>query len=209
MIKVFLAEDQLLFAQGLNMALSLYPNIAIVGTEQNGLKVADAVKELNPDILLLDINMPGMDGINVAKQLHKEKYDLKIIVLSSYLSKEFVLQMLALGVKSYLHKNTDVEELVTAINEVYEGGVYHTEEVKKLLAKANKKEIEEKHQQLLTPKELQILSLLAQGESISKIAEKLVISSFTVESHKKNIQLKLGIKGMAALVKYAAERGLI
>ena len=209
MIKVFIAEDQLLFAQGVKLALSIYKNIEIEGMEQDGNKVIKALENTKPDVLILDINMPGLDGISIAKDLRNSMPELKIVVLSSYASKEFIHQMKTLGVKGYLHKNTDIEELNLAINEVFLGNEYFSKEILDVLNSYTKDNDSNSITNLLTSKELKILSLLAQGLTIPKIAEQMFISTYTAETHKKNILNKLGMKNMALLIKYATERGLV
>ncbi len=209
MIKVFIAEDQLLFTQGLKMALSLYPEIVIIGSEQNGALVIESLIKTKPDILILDINMPGMDGISIAKELKKILPTVKILVLSSYTSKEFVQQMITLGASAYLHKNADLEELVHAIKEVHNNQQYFTKEISEMLRNVKKNSNQEGFHNLLGNKEIKVLSLLAQGLSIPKIAEQMEISVFTAETHKKNIMNKLGLNNVALLIKYATERGLI
>jgi DNA-binding NarL/FixJ family response regulator len=209
MIKLFIAEDQMLFAQGLQMALSLYPQIDIVGIELKGDRVIEAVINAKPDLLLLDINMPGADGITVAKNITSFKLPVKIIVLSSYVSKEFIEQMTQLGVHGYLHKNTDLEELVKAILAVNNNEKYFSQEVQSVLNVSKKQFKRENTYNLLGSKELILLSHLAKGLSLPKIADKMQISIFTAETHKKNIMLKLGLNNIAALIKYATERGLV
>ena len=209
MIKIFLAEDQQLFVEGLKQLLADQEDIAFEGTANNGREALTAILESVPDLCMLDINMPEMDGISLAIRLKKEHPPLPIIMLSTHTNKEFIKDLVSIGVEGFVIKNADKEELVQAIRTVASGGQWFSEILQPEVAET-RREIENHpdHLKLLSKRELEILRLIGQGFSSVEIAEKLFLSAHTVDTHRRNIMLKLNMNNLAALVRYANDRGL-
>lgn len=204
MIRVLIAEDQRLFINALQKVLEEEKDIEIVGYCDSGDEVFNSVLHLEPDVLLLDINMPGRDGVSVAEQLKKSAADVRILVVTSFSSKLLVNELYALGVEGFILKSDDIQVLFEAIRTVYRGDRYFTEEIKDLIEKNS----EAKITPTLSGREMQIIQFICQGLSSNEIAERLHISPLTVETHRKNINQKLNIKHTSELIKYALQRGI-
>lgn len=207
MIRLFLADDQKMFINGLQSILSEEENIKIEGIAHNGIELMSLLENHEPDVVLLDINMPQMDGIETCKVLKKKYEKIKILILSTYSNKSFVSNMVSLGADGYLLKNTGKEELVLAIESVYRGEPYYSSEIKELLNVNSK--FTENEISFLSKREIEVLTLIGSGNTNSEIAELLFLSPYTVETHRKNMMHKLKLKNTAELVKYAVDRGLV
>ncbi len=207
MITLFLADDQKMFINGLQSILSEEENIKIEGVAQNGVELMNLLEKQEPDVVLLDINMPEMDGIETCKALKKKYQNIKILILSTYSNKSFVSNMVSLGADGYLLKNTGKEELILAIESVYGGEPYYSKEIKELLDVNSK--FSENEISFLSKREIEVLTLIGSGNTNAEIAELLFLSPYTVETHRKNMMHKLQLKNTAELVKYAVDRGLV
>jgi DNA-binding NarL/FixJ family response regulator len=200
-IKLILADDQELFVEGLRALLSKYPEFEVIGCAKSGQEVIHMIPENKCDVLLLDINMPDMDGIQACHFLTKHYPDLQILMLSSYANKEFIADVMQSGANGYVVKNAGKEELITAIREIASGKRYVSPSL--LGGQSQMPSVS------LSQRELDVLKLIAEGYTAPEIAEKLCLSIHTIHTHRKNIQLKLGLKNQSLLVKYALERGLV
>lgn len=217
-IKVALVDDHQLLVDGIKVLLSEHPTIEIALTAYNGRELIEALKNQEINIVMLDINMPKMDGVETIKVLKKEFPKINTLILSTLDETKLIRKMLKLGAMGYVLKNTSREELVKAIEIVNEGDYYFTPEIQRKVVQAlpNKKEKKEKrpynregHYASLTKRELEIIKLIADEYSGPEIAEHLFISINTVETHRKNMIQKLGVKNTIGLVKYAIKHGLI
>lgn len=209
MIRIFIADDHQMVIDGLKALLSGQDNLEIVGHACNGDDVIDFVKR-HPDrvdILILDINMSGLDGIEVARHLKWHFQSIKILVLSMYSKPIFIKNLLEEGVAGYILKNTGKDELLRAIDKVYRGEEYFSQEVTKAIMDSFKNQSDNPEIQL-SKRELEILRLLAKALTTSEIAHQLFLSPYTVDTHRKNLLSKLNLKNTPALVKYAIENGL-
>lgn len=206
---LILVDDQGIFIDGIESLLERMPEVTVVGKANDGRAALDLVSELKPDLVLMDINMPGMDGIEASKRMRKASPDTKVIVLSMYGHREFVLELLDSGVGGYLLKTTGKNELMTAIRTVAEGGQYIAQELRALAAQPDKNgdRVGEARYGPLTTRELQIVKLILKEHTTQEIAERLFLSVPTVETHRRNIFHKLDCRNIAGLVKYAMERG--
>lgn len=204
MIRILLAEDQKLFLNALQKVVEDDQDIEIVGYCNHGDKVVDSVRQLQPDVLLLDINMPGQDGVSIAEQLKKIQSEVKILIFTSYSSELLVNELYALGIEGFLLKTDDIEVFFEAIHSVFRGEKFYSDEVKSLIHTNS----EHREQNFLTAREIEIIKFICQGLSTSEIASRLHISPLTVETHRKNINHKLNIKHFSELIKYAVQRGL-
>lgn len=206
---LILVDDQSMFLDGIESLLERMPEVQIIGKAHNGRDALGLVVEHKPDLVLMDINMPGMDGIEASKHMRKASPETQVIVLSMYGHREFVLELLDSGVGGYLLKTTNKEELITAIRTVAAGKQYIAAELRAMAAQADRnadREGETKYGPLTT-REMQIVKLILKEHTTQEIAEHLFLSVHTVETHRRNIFHKLDCRNIAGLVKYAMERG--
>lgn len=202
MIHIAIADDYQLFRDGLKLLLPHEEKIQVIWTAQNGKQVVSEMQNQQPDILLLDIQMPELNGIDVLQEVAKKYPRVKVIMLSMYVEKVYIEKVFQLGAAGYLLKNAGNEELVHAIKMVYDGHKYFAPEITQALMN-NKEEIR------LTKREEEVLILIAKEMSNPDIAAKLFLSVETVNSHRKNLMRKLDVKNTAGLVKYALQHKLI
>ncbi|AAM24882.1 MAG: Response regulators consisting of a CheY-like receiver domain and a HTH DNA-binding domain [Caldanaerobacter subterraneus] len=190
MIRLLVADDHALIRKGLVQLIELEKDIRVISQASNGEEAYRLAKELSPDIILMDINMPVMNGITAAKKLKAEKHPSKILFLTIYNDKEYLVEALKLGVEGYILKDAEYDDLIKAVRTIYNGGVY--------IHPSLMQEIEDSNEELLrkelTPREIEILKLLSQGYSNKEIAQKLFLSEKTVKNHVYNIFRKLGVK---------------
>ncbi|MGE3800491.1 MAG: response regulator [Candidatus Kapaibacterium sp.] len=208
-VKILLADDHKLFLEGVRELLQHVNWIEIVGTASNGEDVLRKLQSHYVDIIILDIQMPLMNGIKVAEQIRERNHNVKIIVVSMYGERLFVEQMIRLGVDGYLLKNTTPEELVAAIVAVKEGRKYFAHDVTALILGESVEIAPADPVTALTRRELQILRLVAKGYSGPEIAREFSLSVQTVSTHRKNIMQKLNVNNTASLVRYALTNQLI
>lgn len=201
-LELILVDDHKLFVSGLESILGDEIGINILATAANGLELLELMEVHRPQIVLTDIRMPIMDGVAITK-LFKRKYpDTMIIALSMFDQEDDVIEMLDAGVKGYVIKNAEKDELIEAIHIVSKGGYYFSPKFAGIHEKwaANKKSPKNLK---LTRRERQILGLLAKGKTSQQMAEQLHLSKFTIDTHRKNIHKKLGIKSNLALAREA------
>lgn len=211
-IKIFIADDHAILRDGLKLVLKTDNSIEIIGEADDGLKTLDSVEKLNPDVLLIDINMPGLSGIEVTRKIRLKNNRMKILFLTMYEQEDIIVEAMLSGANGYLFKMADMDELIVAIKKINSGEDYFNEKVSKIALKSlqqtvhRAQEIKKPH---LTTRELEILKLIVKGFTSQQIADSLFISYFTVGKHRKNILEKLGQKNTAELVHFALKEGLI
>ena len=208
-IRVVIAEDHRMVRELLSALLARESNLAIVGEASNGREAVEMAQKLRPDLLVLDISLPELDGIEVARRLKKSQPEVKLLALSIHSEKVFVQAMLRAGADGYLVKTSAVTELVEAIGVVAQGKIYLSPEVApEALGEdfAFGPQIEPSVP--IGRRERQVLALLAEGKRSHEIAARLNISIATVEAHRRNIMRKLGLHSVAELTKYAVRKGL-
>jgi DNA-binding NarL/FixJ family response regulator len=207
-IKLLIADDHKILLDGIVSLLGSEKAFDVAGTAGNGFEVMELVNKNDYDVCLLDINMPGMDGMEAAKLIKASKPDMKIIMLTTYNDREIISELIHIGVSGYLLKNSDKLELVEAINRVMNGRYYFSAEVEKIIMQgvAEKKNTETI---VLTDREIEIVKLLGKEYTNDKIANELHISYRTVETHRKNIMQKTKSHNLAGLLKHAYSTGLI
>jgi len=212
-IRILIADDHTIFRQGLKMLLEQENDLEVVGEAGDGAETIKLAKKLKPDIALLDIAMPKMDGIEVAKKLKKILPQLKVIVLTSYADDQFLFEFLKLGVSGFVLKDSASQELIYSIRKTKEGMAFLDPSVsKKVMEKftqvtGGKKDFINYGK--LSDREKEVLQLVAEGKSTKEVAGKLYISPKTVENHRANIMKKLDIHDRMGLTKYALRLGLI
>ncbi|GAB7088877.1 MULTISPECIES: response regulator transcription factor [Marinifilum] len=207
--KVIIVDDHKMFRSGLRFLLSNIPNITVIGEASNGKEFLKMAENETIDIALMDINMPEMNGIE-ATRIAMEKYpDLKVIVLSMHGEEEYYDQMLDAGVKGFLLKNSDADELIAAIEAVIAGKSYFSQEL--LVDILDQKRLQKLRTDTvkLSTRELEVLKLICDGFSNAEIAEHLFISHRTVDRHRANLLSKTGCKNSTSLVMYAVKNKII
>lgn len=209
-IKVLLVDDHILVLDGLMARLELEPNIEVIGTANNGEEALDKAQQLQPDVVLMDVSMPVLSGMEAAKRFRQEQPNIRVLMLSMHHDREYILSLIQSGTSGYVLKDVSVAELITAIETVYQGGTYFSAGASQSLftppeaddpVAANSEE--------LTKRETDVLAELAAGCANKEVARRLNISVRTVETHRQNIKNKLNIHTTAGLTKYAIEKGLV
>lgn len=203
-IHLLIVDDHAVLAEGLSRCLSLYPTFSKISYVPNGIEALNYLEQHQPDILLLDINMPEMGGLRLLKAIKHQKIAVKPIMLSMHSSSEYVHKCTALGAKGYITKDVSSDEIEMAIKIIHKGGVYFSSSVAET-ALDHKKQFSSD----LTTQELIVLKRIASGKTTKKIALEIKISPRTVETHRRNIRTKLGVSTTADLIKYAIEKGLV
>jgi len=210
-INVFLADDHTLMRQGLASLIEKEMKMNIVGQAENGKEAVEKCLQLRPHVILMDISMPELNGIEATRQITHVMPDAKVIALSMHADKRFVTGMLHAGAKGYMLKHCAATELGTAIDAVLRGKVYLSPEITGVVVEdivTQTHQHKEQQPVTLTTKEREVLQLLAEGNSSKTIAEKLNLSIHTIDSHRKNIMDKLHMHSIAELTKYAVREGL-
>jgi len=207
MIRVFITDDHPVVIEGIHSLLQNEKEIEWAGQAMNAQSCLGFFVNNTADVVLMDISMPGMDGVELCAVM-KEKYPgIMILGLSTFNQGLYIKKMMENGASGYILKNSSKEELIKAIHTVHEGGIYFSGEVGEALKtyqKAPKNELP-----VLSSREKEILGLIAEGYTNPQIAEKIFLSSFTVDSHRKNLLAKLNVKNTASLIRLAVEKKLI
>lgn len=209
-IEICIADDHTMFLEGISALLKTEKDISIIGTATNGKSILEILENKLPDVLLLDINMPEMDGIEVAKLIKQQHSAVKILIISTSFATQTVAKLMRIGVEGYLLKNAEKSELVHAIIKLSQNQVYYCSEIENIYDQhLHKLKSEEVQITELSSREKEILILIAQEFTGNEIAEKANISLNTVSTHRRNLLSKLNVKNSAGLVKYAIENGLL
>jgi len=209
-MKILLVDDHTLFRNGLKMLLDTLPGYEVSGEASNGREFLELISKYDYDIVFLDIEMPEINGIEASKKALELKSDLKIITLSMYGDEEYYDQMLEAGAKGFLLKNTNLQEVKTAIDTVMTGGNYFSQELMQNLLRNYKSVRDTKEPEAeLSEREIEILLLICSGLSNQEIGDRLYISKRTVEKHRANIHSKTNCKNTAGLVMYALKNQMI
>lgn len=208
--RIAITDDHTLVLKGIRSMLSDTPEVSVVGTYESGSQTLQQIKIDQPDILLLDINLPDIDGLELCKTLANRFPDLKIIALTNFEEVSFVKKMLNNGASGYLLKNTQKSELITALKTVLVGEQYLQGHIrKKILNYALGRKKTTDFMPKLTRREQEVLEAIAEELTTQEISEKLFISVKTVETHRMNLMSKLGARNSVGIIKNALEKGLI
>jgi len=209
-IKIAITDDHKMVLKGITSMLQNTTDLQVVGTYENAKQTLDNIESDKPDVLLLDINLPDINGIDLSKKLLKTNPDLKIIALTNFEDISFVKRMLKNGVHGYLLKNTDKIELITAMKTVLSGELFLQKDIQLQLLSQTKKKISNNGlKPNLTRREHDVLVGISEELTTLQISEKLFISPKTVETHRMNIMSKLGAKNSVGIVKIAMEKQLL
>ncbi|MBI5952979.1 MAG: response regulator transcription factor [Chloroflexi bacterium] len=210
-IKVILADDHKLVRQGMRALLDAQTEIEVVGEASDGQEALKLIETLSPDIAFLDVMMPNLNGIEVAKIVRDRKSRTRLIFLSMHANATYVVRALQSGALAYVLKDSDFSEILQAIHNVLEGRRYLSaaiaDEVFEMLLNSDVEKVDSLN--VLSPREREVLQLVAEGNTNAAIAEKLSLSVRTVESHRAHIMAKLRFGSQAELVRYAVQQGLI
>ncbi|MGH1414650.1 MAG: response regulator transcription factor [Pelagimonas sp.] len=201
--RVVIVDDHPMVAEGIEAILDSYDNISVIATLSDGKAIVDQLETLNPDVILMDLNMPGLGGLSATEMILEKASDTRILVLSMHDSREYINTALNHGARGYVLKDVQTEEIKTAIDAVMAGEIYLCTGAEGALAPSDT------DREPLTNREQTVLLQLAQGKSNKEVAITLDISVRTVETHRKNIKRKLGISTTAGLTRYALEYGVL
>jgi DNA-binding NarL/FixJ family response regulator len=208
-ITVILVDDHQLFREGLKLMLNLNPKIGSIYQAANGIEFLELLEKITPDVVLMDIDMPLMDGVEATKRALLSNQNLRIIALSMYGEDEYYIKMIEAGARGFILKNSDIEVVEEAISTVMAGQNYFSSEVMaNLVLHLNQKRTEEAKTEL-TERESEILYHICKGLSNQEIADTLFLSKRTVDKHRENILSKTNVKNTAGLVMYAIKHGII
>jgi len=213
--KVLIVDDHRVVIEGIKSALSVSPDLEVIGEALNGHQAIKKAKSLKPDIVIMDISMPDLNGIDATLQIKKMDPHIKIIIFSMYSNREYVIDLFKAGISSYVLKKDPMSDLVSAIKAVERGGTYFTTISSEILLNYVKELDDSKNNNIingfesLSLREREVFQLLSEGKSIREIAETLGISRKTVETHKYNIMEKLHAKNITDLTMLAIKKGII
>ncbi len=212
-LKIYIADDHTLFRKAMVNLLQTFEGVSVVKDAENGKELISLIKAEQPDVAIIDLQMPVMDGTEACEKILEHYPEVKIIVLTMHDSDKYVLHMIEMGVHAFLLKNTEPDELEKAIHSIMEKDFYHND----LVAAALRKGMREKKSgerpsfrtHDLTERETEVLTLICQELTIKEIGDRLSISESTARNHRVNIMDKIGVKNAVGLVKFAYEIGLI
>jgi DNA-binding NarL/FixJ family response regulator len=209
-VRVILADDHTLVRGGIRRILEGEPHVAVVGEASDGHAALDAIRRVEADVLLLDLKMPGPDGIEVLRTAKAERPALKVLVLTMHAGREYVARAMQEGADGYLLKDSAVQDLVVALDTVTAGGSYYSPAIRQQMAEILREGARPPQAiDTLTGREREVLTLLARGHSSREIGAQLEISSRTVETHRANLMRKLSVKSVALLTQVAIREGIL
>lgn len=209
MIEIMICDDHQIVRDGLSQILSMFSDVKVMKALSTGESLFKTLKKEQPNVLLLDISLPGRSGLEVLKQVKIIYPDISVLILSMYPEDQFAIRMLKAGASGYLNKDTTPEVLVEAIRTVANGGEYISNEVANLLVGEVVKEKDELAHKVLSDREYEVLLLIGQGYSITEISNKLSLSVKTISTYRSRLMDKLKIQSNAELVKYMIRHGII
>jgi two-component system response regulator NreC len=210
-ITVLIVDDHTIVRDGISALLALAGDIEVVGEAANGSEAIEKVRELNPDVVLMDVSMPILGGLEATRRICKE-FRTKVIILTQYDDKEYVFPAIEAGASGFISKVAASAELATGIRSVFHGDSYLSPSIAKLLVedyRTSDKRGNSDPYQRLTARERDVIKLIAEGYTTQQVADMLVVSPKTVEGHRTNLMAKLGLRNRVELVKYAVRKGII
>lgn len=208
-IRILIADDHAMLREGIRALLSLQKDIEVVGEAADGKEAVEKVEQLKPDVVILDIAMPGMDGLEAARRIKKKNTTAKILILTQHDNKEYVLSAIKAGMAGFVPKRALASELVSAIRSVYQGNPFLYPSAATALIEDYREHATVQNDDRLTGRQREILKLIAEGNTSKVIGQKLNISLKTVQGHRAKIMEKLVIHNRTDLIKYAMQKGLI
>lgn len=210
-IRIIIADDHTIVRHGLTKLLQQERDVEVIAQAQNGHATLELARELSPDVVVMDVGMPDLNGIDATQQILRENPNIKVLALSMHAGKKFVMAMLKAGASGYLLKDCALEELTTALQTVVSGRIYLSPAITDIVVDSYVRrpaEAEPSAFSLLSRREREVLQLMAEGNTTKQIALRLHISPKTVEGHRLRLMSKLNIDNIAQLTKYAIQEGL-
>jgi two-component system response regulator NreC len=212
-LRILLADDHIVMRTGLRALLERQPNLEVVGESENGRETIDLAASLRPDVVVMDIGMPVLNGIEATKTIVTEQPTTAVIILSMHVDESYVMRALKAGARGYLLKDSAPADLISAIQTVAQNKSFFSPKVSRILAEDYVRILKQKgavdSYDLLTSREREILQLLAEGKANKEVAAALNISPYTVETHRSHILEKLNLHNPAELILYAVRKGII
>jgi two-component system response regulator NreC len=212
-VRVLIVDDHAIVRDGVRMILEAQPDIEVVGEASDGREALEAARQLSPGVVLMDIAMPGMNGLEATAAIRQELPDVQVLILTMHEDYEYFFEVLRAGASGYVLKGASSDDLVSAIRAVHQGGVYLHPAVAKNLVSDYVKRMEPGEDRArydgLSDRERQVLKLVAEGETSRQIAEELFLSVNTVQTHRAHIMEKLGLHNRTDLIRYALRKGLV
>ncbi|MBL8116383.1 MAG: response regulator transcription factor [Anaerolineae bacterium] len=209
MINIVIADDHSIVRQGITALLERSTDIKVVGEAEDGLKAIEMVERLQPDILIIDISMPRLNGLQAVERIHALQLPTRVIVLSMHADELTVRQAFKVGAQGYLVKRSETEDILLAVRAVHRGELYISSAVSQIFLSDFMNSQEVTLFDRLSPREREVLQLIAEGHTGSEIADMMIISPRTVEKHRASLMEKLGIHDLAGLIRIAIKHGLI
>ncbi len=207
--KIIIADDHSLFRQGLKAIIEKSTELEVVMEAINGKEALEGCKKYKPDLVIMDVTMPLMNGIEATRKIIEECENIKILALSAHVDRKFISEILSAGASGYLHKNCNQQELLDALEQLSNGNMYICPDITGIVVQDFVQNIKENQEpQNLTSREYEVLQLVAEGLSTKEIAENLHLSVKTIETHRMHIMEKVNVTSVAALTKYAIREGI-
>jgi two-component system response regulator NreC len=212
-IRILLADDHTLFRQGVKTLLGAEPDMEVVGEAADGNAAIERAAELKPDVVLMDIGMPGPSSFETARQIRRNRPETRVLFLTMYDDEDYLVESMEVGASGYVLKDSPAPQLVSAVRDVYRGGSYLSPRMLSQLVDDFRTRVRSTDRMprfaTLTPREKEVLKMLAEGSSVKEVACQLNLSVKTVEAHKFNLMRKLDIHNKAQLVQYAIQKKVI
>ncbi len=209
MMQILIADDHAIVRRGLKQILDEEPGLAVVSEAQNGQEVLEMSRHQAWDLVILDINLPDRNGLDILNELHYTFPSIPILILSMYPEDQYALRVLKAGASGYLNKQSAPEELIKAIKKIRGGGKYFSEAVLDMLVSSMDRKQVKPIQEILSDREYQVMVLIASGKTLTEIGEKLALSVKTISTYRKRILDKLNMKNNAELTYFALRNGLV
>jgi two-component system response regulator NreC len=212
-IRILLADDHTVMRRGLRALLERQSGFLVVAEAADGREAVDAASDVSPDVAVIDIGMPNLNGIEAARRITDHRPDTAVVILSMHADESYVLRALKSGARGYLLKDSPEEDLINAIRAVHKGKAFFSPEISRMLAddymrQMRQRGVEDSYE-LLTPREREILQMLGEGNSNKEVATKLNLSLHTVETHRGNVLEKLNLHSTAEMILYAVRKGIV
>jgi two-component system response regulator NreC len=211
-IKVVIADDHTIVRQGIRALLTGVPDIRVVGEAKDGVEALKLVEDVDPDVLVVDLMMPGLGGLEVTRRVTQRKFKTRVVILSMHEDEAYVVESLTYGALGYVLKDSTSEELVTAVREAAQGNRYLSSKLSERSLSAfleSRRRAPTEPLDLLTSREREVILLASEGRTNADIADRLVISPRTVEIHRANAMKKLGLHSQTDLIRFAIRRGIL